>query len=110
RIAVRRRREIREAVLPRVEPRAGEPQWFVQLLTDEHVQWAAAHALDDVAQQHEPEVAVLPARADLELQRQPVDVRQRLRRVTRVIVDRLPAVEPGGMREERSEEHTSELQ
>ncbi len=94
-----RGRELREAICFGIERRRPQPEWPIEILLQERVETLAAHALDDFAEQHETEVAVVPRVADAPLERHVANDAVGLSGVGCVIVQRLPLHESGRMRE-----------
>src|SRR6185437_14354324 len=86
--------EIGKTVLLREKRYRFESEWSIQFLLDEYIQWLSTHVLDDVAEQHEAEIAVVPAFANAPLQRHLPDHVVRLALVERVVVQRLPLDQP----------------
>src|SRR6185312_14857740 len=94
------RGEIGEAVLLWKKCYRLESEWLIQFLLHEYVEWLTTHMLDDVAEQHEAEIAVMATFANAPLQRHVAYDLVRLVLVGCVVVQRLPLYETGGVREQ----------
>src|SRR6266446_653979 len=89
--------ELREAMCFRIECRRPQPEWAIEILLQKRIETLATHALDDITEQHETEVAVVPRVADAPLERHVANDAVGLSGVGCVIVQRLPLHESGRM-------------
>ena len=101
--------EIRKAVGFRVECRRQQPQRLIKILHDKSIEPLPGHALDDVAQQHEAEVAVMSRFADSPFQRHVANHGVGLCGVRRVVVERLPLHESRRVREQMPNDDAVEV-